>query len=102
MRPNALVAGMLLRRGLLLWLGARCVASAVLRLAGADVLHLAPQAVVAMIVIATAAALAQTMRLRERLFLGNLGVGLPAVAALFAAAAVAGELAVAALGLLRA
>jgi hypothetical protein len=92
---SALVARAYLLRGLSLWIGARAIGSAVVALAGGDPLHLPVAVRLVMIAISVVAAAAQTLRLRERMLLGNLGVTVAEVLACFAAAATAGELALA-------
>jgi hypothetical protein len=92
---SPLVARAYVLRGLTLWIGARAIGSAVVALAGGDPLHLPVAARLLMIACAVVAAAAQTLRLRERVLLGNLGVTGAEVLAWFAAAAMAGELALA-------
>jgi hypothetical protein len=94
---SVLLARAYFLRGLTIWIGTRGIASAVLALAGGDPLHLSVTARLMMIAFAVVAAAAQTLRLRERMLLGNLGVTAAEVLAWFASAAVAGEAALAGL-----
>ena len=95
MRANRLVARNYLRRAAVLWVGARLLVSAVVGLAGGDPLHLGAPA--ALVVIAATATLAcvQTLRLRERVLLGNLGISVGALSLYFAAPPLFGEWALA-------
>jgi hypothetical protein len=95
---NSLVDRAYLRRGAVLWLLARALLSVVLAFADASPLALSSQASVITIVVVTTLGFAQTMRLRESVLLGNLGVSRPMLAAFFALPALIGELAIAAIG----
>lgn len=95
---NWLLARAYLIRGVVLWLLARLLISVAMLLADADPLALSPRASAIIILVATALGLAQTMRLREGVLLGNLGVSRPMLAICLALPAFAGELIIALAG----
>jgi hypothetical protein len=93
MRPNRLVVRAYLSRGAWLWLAARALLSAVFLLAGTNPLQLSAAAVVEIILLSVGLSFLETHRRRERVFLANLGVRPLVLGALFAAAAMTGEVA---------
>ncbi|CAN5752324.1 hypothetical protein BH11GEM1_BH11GEM1_04410 [soil metagenome] len=92
MYANTLVSRALIKRGALLWLGTRMLSSAVLLLAGANPLELTLGASVGVMAIATVLGFVQTARMREQVFLANLGIPLPAITPFLLAPVVVGEL----------
>ena len=89
---NSLLARTYLVRGAVLWFLARVLISALMTLANANPLTLSARASFIIILIATALGFAQTLRLRETVLLGNLGVSRATIALWFALPAFAGEL----------
>lgn len=95
---NWLLTRSYLLRGAALWLLARVLISAGMALAGASPLALSPRASGIIIVVVTALGFAQTMRLRESVLLGNLGISRAMLALYFALPALIGELTLAMVG----
>jgi len=81
-----------LLRGSLLWLLARLLISVVIVAAHGDPLALPVRSSVIIVLVSTTLALAQTARLHEGTFLGNLGVSRALLACYFALPALLGEL----------
>jgi hypothetical protein len=79
-------------RAVVLWLGVRAIASAVLFLGGSNPLLPAPERSLLLVALTVAASFAQTSRSREWALLGNLGVSRRVLAAVYALPAVVGEL----------
>lgn len=92
MYANTLVARSLVKRGALIWLGTRMLSSAVIFLAGANPFVLTVAASVGVMALATILGFVQTARMREQVFLANLGISLPAITPFLLAPAMAGEL----------
>src|SRR4051812_49452674 len=92
MRPDALIVRAYLTRGLIIWVGARLLVSAIIALAGANPLDTTPGTVLGIVVCATILAVAQTTRLRESILLGNLRISPLMLASMLAIPAAIGEL----------
>lgn len=92
MYANTLVSRALLKRGAFLWLGTRMMISVVLFLSGTNPLELTLGASIGVMASATVLGFVQTVRMRERVFLANLGVPLPAITPFLLAPAVMGEM----------
>jgi hypothetical protein len=95
---DSLIVRTYLLRGAVLWLLARVLISAVIFAAQGDPFAFSSRSAVIIIAVSTAVAFAQTIRYRERAFLGNLGVTRASLAACYALPALLGELAIALLG----
>lgn len=80
-------------RGATLWLVVRAATSMVLFFAGTNPLHLSGATVAYVVALTVAIALLETRRHHERAFIGNLGVSMWTVGALFAGPAILGEIA---------
>ena len=92
MYTNSIVSRTLVKRGALLWLGTRMLISGVLLASRTNPLALTLSATVGVMAIATVLGLVQTARMREQVFLANLGMSLPAITRFLLAPAVVGEL----------
>ena len=95
MLPNTLITTRFAARGAQLWIGARLLTGAVLKLAGGDPLHLDVSSALLIVAVCIALGLADVHRRHERALLDNLGVSPLARSALFAIPALIGESAVA-------
>lgn len=95
---DSLIVRTYLLRGAFLWLLTRLLVSAVIAAAKGDPFAISLRSAVIVIAVSTAVAFAQTIRYRERAFLGNLGVTRAWLVVSFALPALLGELATACLG----
>ena len=86
------------QRGVLLWLGVRALASLITMLAGGDPLRTPLGTALLLAMLTVTAGIADTSRRHEWALLGNLMVRPLALAGIFAASAVAGEVVLHALG----
>jgi hypothetical protein len=89
---NWFLARSYLLRGAVLWFLARLLISVLVALANTNPLALSARSSAIIILIAMALGVAQTLRLREMVLLGNLGVSRGTLALWFALPALAGEL----------
>ncbi|HWH52531.1 MAG TPA: hypothetical protein VN651_13370 [Gemmatimonadaceae bacterium] len=94
MRPNRVIARAYFARGVRLWLVVRAAASAVLLAGQVNPIHLPLASSIQLVAFATGVCFLDTLRLRERAFLGNLGVRPSALAVMFAVPAIVGEAAI--------
>jgi len=92
MIAHTLIARALILRGVVLWLLARTLISAVMSLAEFNPLALSARSSAIIILVSTLLGFAQTGRLREYVLLGNLGVSRATLVMYFALPALAGEL----------
>ena len=100
MRPNTLIIAHFAVRGMILWVGARLLAGALVALAGGDPLYLDLPSAVVLVASCIALGLADVHRRHERALLDNLGVSRLARASFFAIPALVGESAIAVLGII--
>jgi hypothetical protein len=100
MRLNRLLLQAYLTRGGRLWLVTRAMLSAVFFLADVDPIHLSVPAAIEVVVLSVVVCFVDTYRNRERALLANMGVRPLAIASVFAAPAVVGEIALRAIGAL--
>jgi hypothetical protein len=100
MRPHSLIVRAYAIRGVYLWLGTRALASLVMTLGRADPLHLSAAAHLNFVLLSVAVCFLDIGVHRERALLGNLAVSWSGLAAIFAAPAIAGELALLIVGLI--
>ena len=98
MVPNTLIIARFAARGIMLWVGARLLAGAMIALAGGDPLYLDLSSAVVLVASCIALGLADVHRRHERALLDNLGVSRFARAAFFAFPALVGESAIAVVG----
>lgn len=92
MRPNPLITRAFLARSARLWIVTRILASVVVALAGANPLHLTFAATMLIVAGSLALGVAEMYRRHERMLLENLAVSRLALAVLFTAPAIVGEL----------
>lgn len=93
MRPDSVVIRPYLLRGLFLWIVTRVAITGVILLAGGNAIEFSTAASVEVVILIVALGWVETLRLRERALLGNLGVSPLVLSSFFAGPALLGELA---------
>ena len=91
MRPNPLIRRAYVLRGARLWFGTRALVSAILFLAGLHPLRLPIHIVVVIVLVSVSVCFVDCHRHRERVLLGNLGIGSRLLIAMFVVPALLGE-----------
>jgi 4-hydroxybenzoate polyprenyltransferase len=86
------VSRALAKRGVSVWIGTRMLISSVFLLAGVNPMELPYGTTIGVIAIATAVGFVQTARMREQVFLANVGIPLLATTPFLLAPAIAGEM----------